>query len=274
MHGRIIRLRSQIFPLTPRWLARLTPLTAKAGSAPDHHLDLTRAAQGCQLWSDGRPVQQTLAAHEVIGEIYGALLELAVAPRELALLAHVGGLVVDGRPLLLSAPSGGGKTLLTVALAAAGAGLMGDDAVAILAGDFSVVGLPVAIGIRSAGWDLVRALLPPEAAMIPPNEFGRRWAPPCLVGRGVERSGPAAAVILLDRQPSWPAGAKADWRQVDSSQGLAALIDAGAALPGAATLAAARRLAQWSDQTGFFRFRYGSLASGVEGVHALAAALA
>ena len=269
--GKSIRLRSRVPSRNIGVLPRIAHLAQSLADPPCHVLDLVEDAGTYQLWQDGLLVFTAGDAANLVGEIYGILLELAHAPRRLMLLAHAAALIVDGASLMLSAPSGGGKTILSIGLVHAGAVLLSDDTIGIDQDDFSLTGLPVALRVREAGWPLIAPRLVPEAGSIEPNRFGLRHIPPSSVGGTAERAPPASAAILLDFVP----GAERMVTPIDAARGLAALIQSGASLPGATDpAAAAPAIAGWCGRTRFYRLRYGSLDDGIAGIHRIRTELA
>jgi len=273
--GKRMRLHSRIpaqnIGVLPRIAHLAQPVAENDIRPPDHVLDLVQDEETYQLWNDGKLIFAAGTANQLVGELYVLLLELAHAPRRLMLMAHAAALVVDGASLILSAASGGGKTILSIGLAHAGAILLTDDTVGVDYEDLSLVGLPAALRVRAAGWPLAASRLAPEAGTVEPNRGGIRHIPPAWAGRTIERAPPAQAVILLDFVPD----AQCSTDSLKAARGLAAMIQGGASLPETLDpVLAAPVIAGWCGQTRFYRLRYGNLTDGIAGIHAIRAELA
>ncbi len=271
-HTTLIRLQSRIAGGDLGLAARLAGLAAPPPHAPEgaaHCLDLTAEADGYGLWCDGTFLRRVAGRPDLIGAVYGAVLELTASPRRLALQMHAAAVVVDGVPLVLGAPSGGGKTTLTLGLAKAGAEVLSDDTVGLMEDDLSLVGLAASMRVRDGGWPTVAPLLGPHGAALVPDGAGIRHVPPRLAGEVRVFSPPAAAVLLLDYRP----GAACRWEPMAAAEGLALLVQAGAALPRDPAPTAPAALARWCSGTRFLRLTYGSLDDGVRGVFIIRSAL-
>ncbi len=267
----VIHLQSRIaggdLGLAPRLAGLAAP--PHAAEAAGHRLDLAETEDGYGLWRDGVLLRQVADRQDLIGAVYGAVLELTAAPRRLALQMHAAAVVVGGLPLVLAAPSGGGKTTLTVGLAKAGAVVLSDDTVGLMEEDLSLVGLAAAMRVRDSGWPVVAPLLGPMGMEAAPDSAGIRHISPGLAGEVRGFSPPAAAVLLLD----YRSGAACRWEPVTAAEGLALLVQAGAALPRDPASTAPAALARWCGRTRFLRLTYGSLHDGVRGVFTLRSAL-
>ena len=268
--GKSIRLRSRVPARNIGVLPRIAHLAQSLVGPPSHVFDLVENAGKYQLWQDGNLAFTTSDSADLVGEVYGVLLELAHSPRRLMLLAHAAALIVGGRSLMLSAASGGGKTTLSVGLIHAGAFLLSDDTVGIDQDDLGLTGLPVALRVREAGWPVIAPRMPPKAGSIAPNASGLRHIPPSWVGGTVDHAPPASAAILLDFVP----GADCSVTPIDSARGLAALIESGASLAESTDPAiAAPAIAVWCGKTRFYRLRYASMDDGIAGIHKIRADL-
>lgn len=266
--GRVIALICHVPGL--RWLRpRLLALRTPEKGHRHHRLDLLPHPEGIALYSDGTMVEVAESPLHMAGLVYARLVELAMLPDRPLLVAHAAGLVVGGRPLLLAAASGVGKSCLATALSLRGATLLSDDTVGVAqSGD--LFGLPVGLRLRPGGWDLLRPLLLSAGLPEPvPGRGGIRSFAPQQVGRVAHRAGPPAAIIHLRRIPGQGAGLT----RLTSAQGLIALAGAGATLAGRGDADAARRLAAWADATPFLLLDYDGLDAAAAALEALAAEL-
>ncbi|WP_156927252.1 hypothetical protein [Azospirillum halopraeferens] len=248
---------------------RLLPLAVDGISRPDHELEMAGDdARGYAVHLDGVCVARPADRVALVGDILARLLPLVHAPRRTALLLHAAALVVDGVTVLLSAPSGGGKTTLALGLVRGGATLLGDDTAGVLADGFAIAGFPAALRVRDSGWPVVAPLLDATAVAAVHEGPGRRHLPPRTLGSVAPLGPPAAAVIILDRRP----GRGPTVADMPPLEGLDHLICGGATLTGAVgEEEAAALVTRWGNGLRFFRLGYGTLAEGMEGVHAVRA---
>lgn len=249
-----------------RWLRpRLLTLRPADKGRRQHLLELRPHPDGVALYSDGALVEVAESPLHVAGLVYARLVELAMLPDRPLLVAHAAGLIIGGRPMLLAAASGGGKSCLATALTLRGATLLSDDTVGIARGG-DLFGLPVTLRLRSGGWDLLRSLLPaglPEPAY---RRGGTTGLAPQTLGPVSDHAGPPAAIILLRRRT----GQAPTLTRLTSALGLQALAGAGATLAGQGDTGMARALATWADATPFLVLDYDGLAAGAATLEALA----
>lgn len=253
-----------------RWLrSRLMALRIDGKARRQHRLDLYPHPDGIALLSDGALVEVAESPLHMAGLVYARLVELAMLPDAPLLVAHAAGLVVGGRPLLLAAASGVGKSCLATALSLRGATLLSDDTVGVAQGG-DLFGLPVGLRLRPGGWNLLRPLLLSAGLSEPAaGRGGIRSFAPQQVGTVAHRAGPPAAIIHLRRTPD----RTASLTRLTSAQGLIALAGAGATLAGRGDGDAARRLAAWADATPFLLLDYDGLEGAAAALEALAAEL-
>ncbi|MFM1813384.1 MAG: hypothetical protein RLZ98_79 [Pseudomonadota bacterium] len=75
-------------------------------------------------------------------------------------LIHASSLSIDGRALLVAGATGAGKSTLTAALVAHGAGYLGDDFAALDNSGTAVGAFPIAASIKSGSWPIVATDFP------------------------------------------------------------------------------------------------------------------
>ena len=120
-----------------------------------------------------------LAAYGLVADLQSTLARLAAD----LTFVHAGVVAIDGRAIVLPAPSGGGKTTMVAALLAAGAEYASDE-FAVIDPAGRVHAYPRRLAIRTAGLPVERVL---------PADLG---------GRVVDRPLEAAAVVFLRFDPN------------------------------------------------------------------------
>jgi hypothetical protein len=84
----------------------------------------------------------------------------AVAQFPHRLAVHAGALARSAGALLLPAPAGSGKSVLTAALMTRGWDYLSDDTAMLAEADFSVTGVPYSLSIKEGGWDALESRFP------------------------------------------------------------------------------------------------------------------
>ena len=80
---------------------------------------------------------------------------------------HAGGVALDGAGVIISGPSGAGKTTLTAALVRAGFSYLTDEALAIEPSTGLLHPYPKALSIKPGSWELLADLRPPSSDLSP-----------------------------------------------------------------------------------------------------------
>ena len=117
-----------------------------AGVAPDLELTLSRSDHGAILLT---PEGNLVAPRGSEASLYFALLTAVLKRVRGHFVFHAGVVEHAGRALVLAAPSGVGKTTLTLALVASGCGFLSDELAPVRRSDFSVDPYPRAVGLRA-----------------------------------------------------------------------------------------------------------------------------
>lgn len=110
------------------------------------------------------------------------------------LLLHAGGVVDDGRAVLLPGVSGSGKSTLTAALVRSGLGYLSDEAVE-LREDGRVAGYAKPLSLDPGAFELFADLAPAERTAQAPY-LSRQWQVPAGELSHVTRDAPLAALVF------------------------------------------------------------------------------
>lgn len=240
--------------------ARLTVLATPADGPVDHVFDLRPGAHGgALLLRDGKVLAWAEHPRDIMRDLMVRLAELALAPHSPLVLLHAAAVVVNDVPLVLTAPSGGGKTTLACALHLGGGQLISDDTVVVSATDDSLAGVPAGVRLRAGGWALVADRMPVGAPPVHATAHGSRIIAPDRTGRVATRSGPPAAVVVLHRRPGL---ARPNLSRLSAAEGLVGIIAAGASAAGAVDRTLCAALAAWADRTTFLWLDYDRLDDG------------
>jgi hypothetical protein len=111
------------------------------------------------VYRDTVPVGCALRVSRLAPIVKSALWQSAINAQDFLLNIHAGVVASGERCTLLPAATGSGKTSLTAALVHRGFRYFSDE-VALLGPGFLVTPMPLAMGIKSTGWDLMTAYYP------------------------------------------------------------------------------------------------------------------
>lgn len=138
----------------------------------------------------------------------GIALASLATPECFALL-HAAAVSVQGTGVLLSGPSGVGKTTLLLGLLSAGADFVSDDIVPIVGSDAVVMPVPFAIGVKWGSWKLARSLFPnyDEIFQIRLGDRLVKYFPPLSdQALGAPDNCMAGVIVMPEYDPDAPAG--------------------------------------------------------------------
>ena len=99
------------------------------------------------------------APEETLPLLKAALTEVILEHSPYVLALHAAAVVIRDRLLIVTGPSGRGKSTLCAALVASGFGFAADDLV-LLDGDGVARGIPMAPGLKETAWNLLRDVRP------------------------------------------------------------------------------------------------------------------
>jgi len=117
------------------------------------------------IYRDGVPVQCAPQLSLLGPAVKGALWQTAVNAHDFLFYIHAGVVGAGAGCVLLPAAAGSGKSSLTGALAHAGFRYFSDEVALIERRTFRVPPMPLAMGIKQSGWDLMARYYPAIAEM-------------------------------------------------------------------------------------------------------------
>lgn len=133
------------------------------------------------IYCNGKPEAQALRLSGLGPLVKSALWTTAVNAHDFLLDLHAGVVGKGGSCILLPAEAGSGKSSLTAALTHAGFGYFSDEVALINRGTFQVPPVPLAVCVKSTGWDLMSRYCP-EILTLPTHkrDDGKvvRYVPP------------------------------------------------------------------------------------------------
>jgi len=112
------------------------------------------------VYCDGRPEGEANRLSHLGPIVKGALWVASVNAHDFLLDLHAGVVGQGDRCVLLPAASGSGKSSLTAALAHSGLGYYSDEVALVERGSFLVPPVPLAVCIKSTGWELMSRYYP------------------------------------------------------------------------------------------------------------------
>lgn len=112
------------------------------------------------IYSDGKPEAQAKRLSKLGPLVKSTLWITAVNRYDYLMNLHAGVVGEQGRCVLLPAAAGSGKSSLTAALTRSGLGYYSDEVALIEPGTFQVPPMPLAICVKSTGWDVMSGIWP------------------------------------------------------------------------------------------------------------------
>jgi Coenzyme PQQ synthesis protein D (PqqD) len=133
------------------------------------------------IYCDGKPDAQAAKLSKLGPLVKSALWVAAVNAHDFLLDLHAGVVGKGGRCILLPAAAGSGKSSLTAALTHSGFGYFSDEVALIDRGTFQVSPVPLAVCVKSTGWEVMSRYYP-EIPTLPTHlrDDGKvvRYVPP------------------------------------------------------------------------------------------------
>ena len=265
---------------TAAQLASLHPVLAhlEVAEATGPDIDLLPAGAGrTVICLDGRPVESSDGPDTLVPAAYARIWMEALRRQDLDLCVHAAVLRAPGGgdAVLLPAPPGSGKSVLTAALAAAGFGFFSDEVAPLRGEELSVAPFPQAICLKEAGLAAVAAFRPEAAALaLHRRADGRRVAylpPPVATLPGPEARASVAALVF----PRYVPGAgEASCVPVARGEALSRMMQQCTILEGRLSQEMVARLVAWASRLDCRDLTYGTTSGAVAAVRDLMAGIA
>lgn len=167
-------------------------LAIREACTPTVVIDIPGVQEGLNtasnVYRDGNPIGHAPQLTHLGPLVKAALWESAVAAHNFLLYIHAGVVATREACVLLPAPPGGGKSSLTAALTHRGLRYFSDEVALVEPATFRVPPVPLAICVKSTGWELMTRYyphienLPPHrrsdsklVRYIPPPTDAARW---------------------------------------------------------------------------------------------------
>ena len=203
-------------------------LKAKEAVSPTLIIDVQGTAWGdrqmaSNIYRNGVPEAQAERL-SALGPLVKSLLWLAgVNSADFVMNLHAGVVGDNGRCVLLPAAAGSGKSSLTAALTHSGLGYYSDEVALVDRATFQVWPVPLAICVKSTGWEVIGRYFP-QVADLPTHWRGDgkivRYVPPPQAA--IQRAPAKASHIFF---PSYDKDARTHLQPLSRSAALARLMD-------------------------------------------------
>lgn len=158
-------------------LALLLAATLAPLSHPGPTVDGTIMAAGSgsdfSVWRDGIRIAGNLSAAEARRIAIQALVMALLPPENVTTLLHASAVAIGDTAILLSGPTGSGKTTMTLRLVAEGGRYLADDLVPLDRTGTLVTPFPIAASIKPGSWPLIENDFP-DVARLPSHRVGDR----------------------------------------------------------------------------------------------------
>ncbi len=227
--------------------------------APAHTITVARILAYNFLYCDDtqEAVEERLEA--MAPRVKFALLRCAIGRQNHMLQLHAGAAAKNGRLVLLPAPSGSGKTMLTARLVAAGFTYFSDEVVLLDRDNERIRPVPVGLCIKDSGTALLAPHFPGLAGLPVhhrQDDIKVRYLPPPPHSLPGDDSGLHAAAIVFPRHVE---GAPVDVRPLSPAAAFGRLMDDCVAIPKPLALADAAALATFIERVRCYELTGGDL---------------
>jgi hypothetical protein len=203
----------------------LTGLRSREEEKPEVWYSVARSSEGSErpyvlhFGSElvGGASSKAFAIEMLLWHLNAATVERA-AP---LVVLHAGGVVINGRGVIISGSTGSGKSTLTAALVRAGAGYLTDEALAIDPQNGVLHPYPKALTIQRGSWRLLGDLRPPPSELSP-----RAWhvAPADIRPDAIAGPTPASLALFPTYEGSAPARWGASMQKIAGAEALIELL--------------------------------------------------
>ena len=149
----------------------------------------------------GGQLKATCETASIVAQVERLLIQTVVAATPHLLTLHAAALQRDGRPLLLTGPSGAGKTTLSLALARAGWSF-GSDEIVLLGRNQDLRALPLPPCVKASSFPLIESWFPELRSALEHERYGHivKYLPI----RSMPLSGMRGSVVFLRFDPRGP----------------------------------------------------------------------
>ena len=246
----------------------------KTRGRPTSTIELVADGDRHHICQNGAVERADVALDEIGPTVKWLLWEAAINSHRFFLNIHAG--VVGDRKgvIMLPAAPGSGKSSLTAALCRSGLDYFSDEIALLEEPDLAVRPIPLAVCVKSTGWDLMTPLFP----NLPKLKVHRRGdgkivryvpPPPFRHGTRRDRTYPVRAIIF----PKYVAGAETTLTPLSPVDALGRLMEECLVVPVPLTLRRIRRLVRWIGQIRCYDLKMSSLEQALTLVRSAAAAV-
>jgi len=120
----------------------------------------SRGSVRSNIYCDGKPVQFATGLHRLAPPVKALFWERAVDRYKFLFYIHAGVVGTGNKCILLPAAAGSGKSSLTAALVHRGYRYLSDEVALIKPNSFLVPPVPLAVCLKSTGWDVMSRYFP------------------------------------------------------------------------------------------------------------------
>jgi hypothetical protein len=244
---------------------------AKPRARPTSTIELVADGDRHHICQNGTVERANCAVDEIGPTVKWLLWEAAINSHRFFLNIHAG-VVSNGKSvLMLPAAPGSGKSSLTAALSRSGLDYFSDEIALLEEPDLAVRPIPLAVCVKSTGWDLMAPLFPKlKTLKVHRRGDGKivRYVPPPAFKHGSrrERTYPVRRIVF----PKYVAGAETALTPVSRVDALNRLMEECLAIPVPLTLRRIQRLVRWIKGIDCYDLKMSSLDQAVNLVRARA----
>ena len=232
----------------------------KARGRPTSTIEILADGDRHHICQNGHVERANVALDEIGPTVKWLLWEAALNSHRYFLNIHAG-VVGDGKgALLLPAAPGSGKSSLTAALSRSGLDYFSDEIALLEEPDLALRPIPLAVCVKSTGWDLMTPLFP----TIPKLKIHRRgdgkivrYVPPpsFRLGTRRDRTYPVRRIVF----PKYAADTETALTPLSRVDALSRLMEECLVVPVPLTLKRVQRLIRWVKQIECYDLKMSSL---------------
>jgi hypothetical protein len=235
-------------------------------------VDIVEAAKRLIVYQDREVVADCADITELAPIIKSIVWATAVNNHEFFLDIHAGVIGDGSKCIVLPAPSGCGKSMLTAALVHAGYQFFSDEVALLEEGSLNVLPVPLAIGIKVSGIDALADRFPNlRGLQVHQRGDGKQvvYISPPLESRPTNDSPRQVAALVFPRYEPDGTTSMAPLAKYDA---LKRLMDECMAVPSPLDSTKVEALVQWISRTPCYSLTYGSIGAAITEVRSVFAA--